>query len=65
MVRSINSDGTLALTTLGGPLTPTLDGEYCEVITRDERTILELFYQNLLQSMFIKMPQPKNEILII
>jgi putative aminopeptidase FrvX len=35
MVRSINSDGTLALTKLGGPLTPTLDGEYCEVITRD------------------------------
>jgi len=37
MVRSINSDGTLALTTLGGPLTPTLDGEYCEIITRDEK----------------------------
>lgn len=36
MVRSINSDGTLALTKLGGPLTPTLDGEYCEIITRDE-----------------------------
>ena len=36
MVRSINSDGTLSLTTLGGPLTPTLDGEYCDVITRDE-----------------------------
>lgn len=35
MVRSINSDGTLALTKLGGPLTPTLDGEYCDVITRD------------------------------
>lgn len=35
MVRSINSDGTLALTKLGGPLTPTLDGEYCEVIARD------------------------------
>src|SRR5690625_2835050 len=34
MVRSINSDGTLALTTLGGPLTPTLDGEYCDIITR-------------------------------
>ncbi len=34
MVRSINSDGTLSLTKLGGPLTPTLDGEYCEVITR-------------------------------
>lgn len=37
MVRSINSDGTLSLTTLGGPLTPTLDGEYCEIITRSEK----------------------------
>lgn len=36
MVRSINSDGTLALTTLGGPLTPTLDGEYCDIITRNQ-----------------------------
>lgn len=35
MVRSINSDGTLSLTKLGGPLTPTLDGEYCEVIARN------------------------------
>ena len=34
MVRSINSDGTLTLTKLGGPLTPTLDGEYCDIITR-------------------------------
>lgn len=34
MVRSINSDGTLSLTKLGGPLTPTLDGEYCDIITR-------------------------------
>lgn len=37
MVRSINSDGTLALTKLGGPLTPTLDGEYCDIITREEK----------------------------
>src|SRR5690625_699839 len=37
MVRSINEDGTLSLTKLGGPLTPTLDGEYCEIITRDEK----------------------------
>lgn len=35
MVRSINSDGTLNLTKLGGPLTPTLDGEYCDIITRN------------------------------
>lgn len=34
MVRSINGDGTLSLTTLGGPLTPTLDGEYCDIVTR-------------------------------
>ncbi len=38
MVRSINADGTLALTTLGGPLTPTLDGEYCDIMTRDNKT---------------------------
>lgn len=37
MVRSINSDGTLSLTTLGGPLTPTLDGEYCDIMTRDDK----------------------------
>lgn len=37
MVRSINADGTLMMTTLGGPLTPTLDGEYCDVITRDHK----------------------------
>lgn len=37
MVRSINDDGTLSLTKLGGPLTPTLDGEYCDIITRDEK----------------------------
>ena len=37
MVRSINPDGTLLLTKLGGPLTPTLDGEYCDIITRDDK----------------------------
>ena len=34
MVRSINSDGTLSLTKLGGPQTATLDSEYCEIFTR-------------------------------
>src|SRR5690554_1914084 len=38
MVRSIKANGTLALTTLGGPITPTLDGEYCTIHTRDGRT---------------------------
>ena len=34
MVRSINGDGTLKITNVGGPLVPTLDGEYCKIITR-------------------------------
>ena len=35
MVRSITGDGGLKLTNVGGPIIPTLDGEYCKVITRD------------------------------
>ena len=35
MVRSINSDGTLRVTNVGGPLTPTLDSEYCKIVTRN------------------------------
>jgi putative aminopeptidase FrvX len=37
MVRSINSDGTLSVTNVGGPLVPTLDGEYCKIVTRDNK----------------------------
>ncbi len=35
MVRSIKGNGNLALTKIGGPIIPTLDGEYCQVITRE------------------------------
>ena len=35
MVRSINSDGTLKFTTLGGPLLNTYNAEYCKIYTRD------------------------------
>lgn len=35
MVRSINRDGTLSVTNIGGPSIPTLDGEYCKVVTRN------------------------------
>ncbi|MDE5855828.1 MAG: M42 family metallopeptidase [Anaeroplasmataceae bacterium] len=35
MVRSIRGDGTLAVTNVGGPSIPTLDGEYCKIMTRD------------------------------
>ena len=46
MVRSINADGTLALTKLGGPLTPTLDGEYCDIITRDDQVFTGTILSN-------------------
>ena len=38
MVRSIKSDGTLAVTQIGGPIVPTLDGEYCQIMTRNNQT---------------------------
>ena len=37
MVRSINHDGTLNVTNVGGPQAPTLDGEYCSIVTRDNK----------------------------
>lgn len=37
MVSAIRSDGHLSFTTVGGILLPTLDGEYCEIHTRDKR----------------------------
>lgn len=38
MVRSINTDGTLKITSIGGNMYSTLDGEYCNVHTRDGKT---------------------------
>lgn len=35
MVRSIKNDGTLSIVKVGGPLLPTLDGEYCKIYTRN------------------------------
>ncbi len=34
MVRSIAGDGTINFTKIGGPILPTLDGEYCRIHTR-------------------------------
>ncbi len=46
MVRSITADGQLMITRIGGPILPTLDGEYCKIYTRDGRvytgTVLSL-----------------------
>lgn len=38
MVRSINSNGTLKFTTLGGTLLNTYNAEYCKIITRSGST---------------------------
>lgn len=38
MVRSVKSNGYLAVTNIGGPIIPTLDGEYCRIKTRDNVT---------------------------
>lgn len=38
MVRSINGDGTLKVTNVGGPSIPTLDGEYCKIMTRQGKS---------------------------
>ncbi|WP_026478490.1 M42 family metallopeptidase [Alkaliphilus transvaalensis] len=35
MVRSITSNGTLKFTLIGGPIVATLDGEYCQIRTRE------------------------------
>ena len=35
MVRSIKDDGTLSFVNVGSPIVPTLDGEYCRIITRN------------------------------
>lgn len=35
MVRSISTSGEIIFTNIGGPILPTLDGEYCTICTRD------------------------------
>ena len=44
MVRSINDNGKLAITKVGGPCLPTLDGEYVRSILAMERYIQERFF---------------------
>lgn len=43
MVRSISADGTLKFTSLGGPILPTYDAEYCKVYTRNNEVITGTF----------------------
>lgn len=46
MVRSINADGTLRFTAIGGPILPTYDGEYCRIYTRDNKIYTGTFLSN-------------------
>lgn len=46
MVRSIKSDGTIRFSIIGGPILPTYDGEYCNVITRDGKKFSGTFLSN-------------------
>lgn len=43
MVRSISASGEIKFTTIGGPIWPTLDGEYCTIKTRDDLTYTGTF----------------------
>lgn len=43
MVRSIDSQGNLRFTAIGGPLWPTLDGEYCTVLSREGKAYTGTF----------------------
>lgn len=43
MVSAINSDGTLKFDKIGGPILPTYDGEYCQIITRNGKTYTGTF----------------------
>ncbi len=43
MVRSITPQGTLKFTEIGAPIVPSLDSEYCRIITRDKRVYTGTF----------------------
>ena len=47
MVRSVKAGGTLAVTNVGGPQIPTLDGEYCTVVTREGKRYSGTIYHLL------------------
>ena len=43
MVRSISATGEIKFTTIGGPIWPTLDGEYCTIRTREDKDFTGTF----------------------
>lgn len=63
MVRSINPDGTLKFSVVGGPILPTYDGEYCYIITRNDKIFSGTFLSNSPASHVYKDAKtlPRNE----
>lgn len=46
MVKSIDSKGNLRFSVVGGPILPTYDGEYCYIITRENKVFTGTFLSN-------------------
>lgn len=46
MVKSIDGNGNLKFSVVGGPILPTYDGEYCYIITRDNKVFTGTFLSN-------------------
>jgi putative aminopeptidase FrvX len=65
MVRSITCEGKLKFTLLGGPIVPTLDGEYCRVRTREGKIYTGTFLStspaaHVFEDSSSKVRDPKN-----
>ena len=65
MVRSITSEGKLKFTLLGGPIAPTLDGEYCKIRTREGKIYSGTFLStspaaHVFEDSSSKVREPKN-----
>lgn len=65
MVRSITSEGKLKFTLLGGPIVPTLDGEYCKIRTREGKIYAGTFLStspaaHVFEDSSSKTREPKN-----
>ncbi len=65
MVRSITSDGKLKFTLLGGPIVPTLDGEYCIIRNREGKLYSGTFLStspaaHVFEDSSSKTREPKN-----
>lgn len=65
MVRSITADGKLKFSLLGGPIVPTLDGEYCTIRTREGKKYTGTFLStspaaHVYEDSSSKTREPKN-----